>query len=656
MQTPTEASNATAAVIAPLATKQITPSLKCLLTKLRATNHNLSPLLRVQAGKKRPYARRRPDGSWGREHAEIGDCLRHHNGGGKLACRLLQLELCVLDYDGDDNTEVMTADTKKLKDWGVEFYNVPSAKHGRWHRYLICKEKIEKGRWKDDWNGDTIGGARSYIIMHQPERALEAILRLRETDSPITAAQLESLHPTTIEKKQLPLDQLVNAGKPDECVKGNRNNWVNREGHIAGLKQDEARREDVRQTAIAAGLPVDEVNKTVDRAYAEGLAKSNAPTPKNPNTPTAVTNSKNQPAWMLNPTEYRAKVGQLAGTGQFNPAKPPKDKPPLWFGATARGEMIMVSGPPSSGKSTFARVETIVNDVKAVWMLGKDQRAAKAVKKICDLLGLEEFPHHRIKVFELTDTLRSDLLKGAADEGRARIYVDLILKLKQQLGGLDVVINDNVLELLISVEGAYTDGELNLSSVKSITPAMQWLSDRARELDVLFYNIFQSTKASTGHQPHTLGLLGYHDIGYAIMRNTKRARLEFDRDEANMLKELFKDDSLARIVNIEKNRESEFEDQERGEGFYTWRINSGGNDLRRIEQEAPGSGDIGLDGMRERIRRWMSRGNKPRSQNDVERGVVGNNDLKRAAWKAMRDDDEVTYVGGTYMLFHGRDG
>ncbi len=269
-----------------VATEQITPSLKRLLTKLRATNHNLSPLLRVQAGKKRPYARRRPDGSWGREHAEIGDCLRHHNGGGKLACRLLQLELCVLDYDGDDNTEVMTADTKKLKDWGVEFYDVPSSKHGRWHRYLRCEEKIERGRWKDDWNGDTIGGARSYIIMHRPARALEAILRLRETDSPVTTAQLESLHPTAIKKKQMPLDQLVNAGKPDECVKGNRNNWVNREGHIAGLKQDEARREDVRQTAIAAGLPIDEVNKTVDRAYAEGLAKSNVPTPKNPNAST----------------------------------------------------------------------------------------------------------------------------------------------------------------------------------------------------------------------------------------------------------------------------------------------------------------------------------------------------------------------------------
>ena len=79
-------------------------------------------------------------------------------------------------------------------------------------------------------------------------------------------------------------DEKVTKAKPTTTTEGpsegNRNIYANREGHIAGLKNDPDRKEEVKREVIAAGLPEAEANYTVERAYAQGVPKHVPSKPK----------------------------------------------------------------------------------------------------------------------------------------------------------------------------------------------------------------------------------------------------------------------------------------------------------------------------------------------------------------------------------------
>ena len=69
-----------------------------------------------------------------------------------------------------------------------------------------------------------------------------------------------------------------------QVYEGNRNNYANREGHIAGMKRDPQRKEEIKQEVIAAGLPEVEAEYTVERAYEEGSVKHDPSKVKHKNT------------------------------------------------------------------------------------------------------------------------------------------------------------------------------------------------------------------------------------------------------------------------------------------------------------------------------------------------------------------------------------
>ena len=77
-------------------------------------------------------------------------------------------------------------------------------------------------------------------------------------------------------------DEKVTKGSQvgSQVSEGNRNIYANREGHIAGLKNDPDRKEEVKREVIAAGLPEAEANYTVERAYAQGVPKHIPSKPK----------------------------------------------------------------------------------------------------------------------------------------------------------------------------------------------------------------------------------------------------------------------------------------------------------------------------------------------------------------------------------------
>ncbi len=350
---------------------------------------------------------------------------------------------------------------------------------------------------------------------------------------------------------------------------GSRNTRGNSDAYVAGLKQKPELRDQAKQKMIDAGTPESEATYTTDRAYKNGVAKSDGPTPK--------------PQETGCDTEYVLPAIK-SGEYLYDPFKPPIEKPYLFKGAAGRGEMVMVSGPPGSGKSTFARVETVIHAKKfrSVWMIGNDQSAQKALQNVCLAMGIDEsdFPHDRIKIVEIGKLLRSKAMREGTPNDRAQAYLNKLNEAKELLGGLDIIINDNVLELLT----ACSNGVISLAEQQSCNQAMAWIISVAEMYDALIYNVWQGTKNSSGVSPHSLALLGMHEIGYCLMRNIYRVRRAvFDKTTAKRLEMLEANDVKARIIRVDKSRETIHEELNRAEGDYIWRITASGNAIEPMD-------------------------------------------------------------------------
>ena len=529
---------------------------------------------------------------WCQAIVSLDEAIAWIYNGGKIAVVPCTVGIAIIDIDTDTG-EAKEVELERINsianDKGIDYRVVPSEQATRCHIYLACDVHIEHYAW--GYDGVKLGDIRQheggYIVLHDPLKALSAILELQDK----VATPKEYVHLLAPPMRRgVETAGFPHYGKPAAPLgtgngespnglwrEGSRNNTTNREAYVAGLKQDPELREEVRQKAKASGLPDREADYTVDRSYARGLGESDGPSLKHQT-------KYVEPAQK---TDLPSAISLLASY-TYNPANPEPDNPPLFLGAAGRGEMVMMSGMPGSGKSTFARIETVAHADKcrSIWVMGSDQNAQKGVQDVCRAMAIAEgeFPHDRIKILSVGKLLRCKKLKEANPEDKAKIYTDILLEVKTQLGGLEIIVHDHVLELLMACRGAYTMKELNLSDQQSCEDATRWLQDIAETLGVLMYNVWQGTKGSAGYQPHSPALLGMHEIGYVTMRNTHKVRKDqFDTADQKILKDLAGDDKKARIINIEKSRETTYEDLHREEGHYIWRIGERGNDVHPME-------------------------------------------------------------------------
>ena len=213
---------------------------------------------------------------WGDKHPTATEAYAHLKRGGYIGVAPYSLGMAVVDVDKNTDKrsldEIRQALDRQVNSPAVVAY--PSNTKGRYHLWYACRKSTGK-KW--EWQEHGLGGEvrccdgsnnGTYAVVWELEQLAEVLPVDRDAFPQARLSDLPKARKTSTERKS---DSRHKAIRDDDWTEHNRNNTLYRlavSSAKRGTYDDDKTL--LREKAITAGLPADEVDKTMASAFNAG--------------------------------------------------------------------------------------------------------------------------------------------------------------------------------------------------------------------------------------------------------------------------------------------------------------------------------------------------------------------------------------------------